>query len=206
MLSFLKKIHEALDSDPNSEIVAFYIDFFKAFGKVPHYELIQKVAQIGVGGCLLEILINYLENRQQFLRIDNSRSRNLNVASAVHQGSLLGPLLFCIIINDLAEVLSFSEPFIFADDLKVLSIMKSFWEIQDDLDRAEELVKKNRMELSMDKCTKITFRGSDRCFNILVQKKLDHSKTVKDLGIHVSDNTTWKIDIDERLRKANKVL
>ena len=71
MLSFLKKIHKALDSDPNSEIVAFYTDFSKAFDKVPQYELIQKVAQIGVGGCLLKILINYLENRKQFVRIDN---------------------------------------------------------------------------------------------------------------------------------------
>ena len=61
------------------------------------------------------------------------------------------------------------------------------------------------MELAMDKCTKITFRGSDRSFNILDQK-LDNSKTVKDLGIHVSDNLTWKMHIEERLRKANKVL
>ena len=57
----------------------------------------------------------------------------------------------------------------------------------------------------MDKCTRFTFRGSDRSFNILDQK-LDQSKTVKDLGIHVSDNLTWKLHIDERLRKANKML
>ena len=66
MLSFLKKTHEALDSDPDSEIVAFYTDFSKAFDKVPHHKLIQKVAQIRVGGCLLGILINHLENRKLF--------------------------------------------------------------------------------------------------------------------------------------------
>ena len=140
MLSFLKKIHEALDSDPNSEFVAFYTDFSKAFDKVPHYELIQKVAQIVVGGCLLEILINYLKNRKQFVRIDNCSSRTLDVTSGALQTSLLGPLLFCIFINDLPEVPNFSEPFIFADDLKVLSIKKSYLEIQDDLDRVEECV------------------------------------------------------------------
>ena len=61
------------------------------------------------------------------------------------------------------------------------------------------------MELATDKCTRFTFRGSDRSFNISDQK-LDDSKTVKDLGIHVSDNLTWKMHIEERLRKANKVL
>ena len=138
------------------------------------------------------------------MRLDICSSGTLDVTSGVHQGWLLGPLLFCIFINDLSEVLTFSEAFIFADDLKVLSIKKSYWEIQDDLDKVEEWVKKNRMELAMDKCTKIIFRGSDRSFNILDQK-LDHSKTVKDLGIHVSDNLTWKMYIKERLRKANKV-
>ena len=205
MFSFLKKIHEALHSDINSEIVVFYTDFSKAFDKVPHYELIQNVAQIGVNGCLVEVLINYLKNRKQFVRIDNCSSRTLDVTSGVPQGSLLGLLLFCKILNDLPEVLTFSEPFIFADDLKVLSINKSYWEIEDYLNSFEECVKKNRMERAIDKCTKITCRGSDRSFNILDQK-LDKSKTVKDLGIHVSINLTWKLHIEERLRKANKVL
>ena len=205
MLSFLKKLHEGLDSDPNSKIVAFYTDFSEAFDKVPHYELIQKVAQIRAGGFLLEILINYLENHKPFVRIDNCSSRSLDVTSGVPQGSLLGLLLFCILINDLPELLTFSEPFIFADDLKVFSIKKSYWEIQDDLDRVEEWVKQNKMQLAMDKCLKITFRGSDRSF-IILDKKLDQSKTAEDLGIHVSDNLTWKMHIEERLRKANKVL
>ena len=61
------------------------------------------------------------------------------------------------------------------------------------------------MGLTIDKCTKITFRGGDRNFNIIDQK-LDHSKTVKDRGIHVPDNLTWKIHIEERLRKANSAI
>ena len=62
MLSFLKKTHEARGSDPNSETVVFYTDFFKTFDRVPHYEIIQNVTKIGVGGCVLETLINYLGN------------------------------------------------------------------------------------------------------------------------------------------------
>ena len=52
MLLFLKRIYEALDQDPQSETIAFYTDFSKAFDKVPHYELIRKFIDIGVGGCL----------------------------------------------------------------------------------------------------------------------------------------------------------
>ena len=86
MLSFLKSIHDALDNDSSTEIVAFYTDFSKAFDKVPHFELVQKVANIGVGGCLLEIIIDYLDNRKQFVRVDNTRSEILDVASGVPPG------------------------------------------------------------------------------------------------------------------------
>ena len=65
MLLFLKRIYEALDHDPQSEIIAFYTDFSKAFDKVPHYELIQKLIDVGVGRWLLEILIDYLSDRRQ---------------------------------------------------------------------------------------------------------------------------------------------
>ena len=77
-----------------------YTDFSNAFDKVPHFELVQKVANIGVGGCLLEIIVDYLDNRKQFVRVDSTRSETLDVTSGVPQGSLLGPLLFCILAMD----------------------------------------------------------------------------------------------------------
>ena len=65
MLLFCKRIYEALDNDPQKEIIAFYNDFSKAFDKAPHYELIQKMIDIGVGGCLFETLIDYLCDQRQ---------------------------------------------------------------------------------------------------------------------------------------------
>ena len=129
MLLFLKRIYEALDHDPYSEIIAFYTDFSEAFDKGPHYELIQKLIDIGVGGCLLEILIDFLKNRRQYVRVDNTSSKILDITSGVPQGSLLGPLLFCIFINNLPDALVFYEPFIFADDLKILAVQRSYWEV-----------------------------------------------------------------------------
>ena len=109
-LAFLQRIFESLDKYSKDEIIAFYTDFSKAFDKVPHHELLKKIAKTGVGGCLVQVLDDYLKNRKKFVRVDNVRSKTLDVTSGVPQGSLLGPLLFCIFFDDLPEVLRFSYP------------------------------------------------------------------------------------------------
>ena len=70
-IGFSKKIYQALDDYSNEQIVAFYTDFSKAFDKTPHFELMKKVADIAVGDCLLEMLANYFDGRQLFVRVDN---------------------------------------------------------------------------------------------------------------------------------------
>ena len=197
MLSFLKEIYEALDNDSNAEIVAVYTDFAKAFDKVPHFDLLKKVALIGIGGCMLEVLYDYLKNRKQFVRVDNISSKVLEVTSGVPQGSLLGPLLFCIFINDLPEVLKFSEPYIFANDLKLLSIKKTSIEIQEDLDKIQQWVTENKMDLALDKCAKVSFRGGD-ANSMLFGVVLGTSMVVKDLGIFLSGDLSWKVHIETR--------
>ena len=160
---------------------------------------------IGVGGCVLEILIDYLGDRRQYVRVDNTSSKILDITSGVPQGSLLGPIQFCIFINDLPDVLMFSEPFIFADDLKILAVQRSYWEVQDDLHGIENWIIQNKMELAIDKCAYLNFRGRDQQYK-LMEKDLAKSTTVKDLGIHVAADVWWKQHIDERMKKANKVL
>ena len=118
MLSFLKEIYEAIDKNAENHVIAFYTDFSKAFDKVPHYELLKKMSNIGVGGCFLEIIADYLSNRKQFVRADNFSSETLEITSGVPQGLLIGPLFLCIFINDLPEVLKFSDPYILTNVLK----------------------------------------------------------------------------------------
>ena len=108
-------------------------------------------------------------------------------------------------INDIPDALKFSDPFIFADDLKIPAIGKDHRTIQEDLESIATWVRSNKMKLALDKCAQITFRGKKRNFDF-VGEDLPNADTVKDLGIHIKDDLSWSKHIEDRLRKANKVL
>ena len=185
MLSFLKEIYEAIDKNAKNNGIAFYTDFSKAFDKVPHYDLLQKTSNIGVGGCFLEIVSDYLSNKKQIVRADNFSSESLEITSGVPQGSMIGPSIFCLFIIDLPEVLKISAPSIFADDIKLLALNVDTKDIQQDLKSVENWVDKNKMSLAMDKCFKVEFRGNQHEF-ILCETAVESPNVIKDPGIHVS--------------------
>ena len=202
-LSFLKEIYDAIDKNDENHVIAFYTDFSKGFDTVPHYEILQKMSNIGVGGCFLGIISDYLSKRKKIVRADNFSSETLKITSGVPQGSLIGPLFFCIFINDLLEVLKFSDPFTFADDLKLLAVNVDTKDIQQDLKGVENCVDKNKLSLALDKCFKVEFRGNQHVFN-LNETAVESPNVIKDLGIHVFKHLTWTTHIGSRMSKANK--
>ena len=176
------------------------MDFSKAFDKVPHLELLKKTAKIGVVGCLLEILCDYLNGRKQYVKVEKTSSVTLDVTSGVPQGSLLGPLLFCIFINDLPDRLKFSDPYIYADDLKLLTVNTDLIKVQQDLKSIDDWVKENKMALVLDKCSQLVFRGRAHDLQ-LSGSKLESSTEAKDLGLIVDYKLFWNKHIDMRLTK-----
>ena len=120
LLSFLESVTGSIDDKESVDVI--FLDFSKAFDSVPHNRLFHKLRSYGFSGTVLELLRSFLSNRQQRVLVGNSFSSYKQVGSGVPQGSVLGPLLFVIYINDLDTGIQ-SRILKFADDVK---IFKSF--------------------------------------------------------------------------------
>ena len=118
---------------------------FQGFDKVPHLDFLKKPSQISVKGYILEVTSDYFDQRRQFVRVDNTSSQLLDVTSGVPKGSVVGPVRFCNFINDLPAALQFSDPYLFADDLKISSKKKNWLKVQSDLDAVHSWAKENKM-------------------------------------------------------------
>ena len=100
----------------NQFILGTFIDLSEAFDTVDHKILISKLKNIGVRGNNLKWLESYLNNRKQFIAYNNKYTSFETITCSVPQGSIIGPLLFLIYVNDLNQVLNILDPIMFADD------------------------------------------------------------------------------------------
>ena len=123
LLDLVDTIHRSFEATPSLDVRAIFLDISKAFDKVWHEGLIFKLKQNGVSGNLLKLFINYLSNRKQRVVLNGMSTDFSPVDSGVPQGSVLGPLLFLIYINDLEKDIKSNVTF-FADDTMLVSIVK----------------------------------------------------------------------------------
>ena len=116
LLEFMEEVTEAIDR--GEEVDVIYLDFANAFDKVPHKRLLSKLKGYGIKGKIYDWIKDFLSNRKQQVVINGKFSHWIRVTSGIPQGSVLGPILFLIFINDLPDVLNCCMK-LFADDAKL---------------------------------------------------------------------------------------
>ena len=138
-----------------------FIDLQKAFDTVNHSILLQKMEHYGIRGTALNWFTSYLSERQQYVSVNGNTSDQLEISCGVPQGSVLGPLLFLIYINDLPNVSKFLSFFLFADDTDIYFKSHHLTRLQKIMNRELKKVKKwldaNRLALNIDKTNFVVF-------------------------------------------------
>ena len=123
---FLEDLTQALDNGKDVDVI--YLDFCKAFDKVPHRRLLKKLWAYGIRGKLHVWIKEFLSNRTQKVGVEGKESATAEVKSGIPQGSVLGPILFLIYINDLPSAILVLKK-LFADDAKLYQIVSSMVEV-----------------------------------------------------------------------------
>ena len=168
-------------------------------GRISHKILKQKLLAYGISGKIFRWIANFLSDRGQRVRVNNSFSELASVSSGVPQGSVLGPLLFLVYINDLPNVIKNSSIKIFADDSKIFFKFKkntNYNKFIDDVTRVFEWVNKNRLKVAMEKCEVLHLGCNNPAYPLYYDgNNIAVANNVKDLGVYVSVDLSFNYHI-----------
>lgn len=194
------------------QVDVIYTDYSKAFDKINHKILIIKLNNIGIRGDLLRWFTSYVENRCQAVVINNYISSWVTIPSGVPQGSLLGPLLFIIFINDIQECFHSTNLLAFADDMKIfasISCPTDTTALQSDLSRLDNYCARNQLYLNPTKCFVTTFTRKAHVTTsdyYLKGHKIQRSDLANDLGVIHDSKLIFDQHIDKICTRATKAL
>lgn len=199
--------------DNGKEVRIVFLDISKAFDKVWHKGLICKLEAVGIKGNLLQWIKSYLQGREQRVVIEGQCSEWKEISAGVPQGSVLGPLLFLIYINDIVEGLN-SQPYLYADDTTL------FETVSNRADSADRLSSDLNTIIDWSNKWKVTINPTkSKCITFSLKQNKEHhpslfmdGKYVDEVGFHehlgltLQSNMSWKKHITKMCEKAYKRL
>ena len=209
IINMVDKVTEAIDN--KNECVGVFLDLSKAFDTIDHDILLQKLNLLGIRGVVNNWFRSYLSNRQQFVEISHERSALMRISCGVPQGSILGPLLFIVYINDLVNAVKDCNIIMFADDTNLFFSNKNLNDLEKTINRELKNIclwfNLNKLSLNVKKTNFILFGYSKRkkplhiCINDI---KIDQTDKTKFLGVIINQTVTWSDHINVVTHKVNK--
>ena len=202
LIILIDKISEALEN--GDCVIGIFLDFSKAFDTVDHIILLQKMYFYGIQDTTLSWFENYLSNRKQYVTYNGIKSQTEKINCGVPQGSILGPLLFLIYINDLSTVSEACMSILFADDTNMFFTGKNLKTmatvINEELIRVQEWLHCNKLSLNVLKTHYIIFTSRNKCVNDvdirINDAHIERVYATKFLGVQIDAQLTWKKHIE----------
>ena len=208
LLVTIKEWQKNLDNGIPTDVV--YLDFRKAFDTVPHNRLLFKLSKYGIQGNLLLWIKDFLSNRTQYVKINNSKSAEQQVTSGVPQGSVLGPMLFIYFINDLPDISTVPTK-IYADDTKAYTAIKSDDDrvkLQTSIDHMYNWTQSWLLNFNQSKCQVLHIGDNNPKFKYYIgegdnRTELSTTSIEKDLGVLVDNDLNFENHIDYAIKKSS---
>ena len=193
-------VNNATNSCENGEhTLGVFLDLSKAFDCINHDILIRKLYHYGIRGSVLEWFRSYIKNRKHYVSFMNMKSEVMNIEDGVPQGSVLGPLLFLLYINDLPSCIQHSKVILFADDTTIYSSSQDLKNLHNnvnlDLVHLVDWFRANKLSLNASKSDYILIkhnRQNSNGYEIRIDGiTIDKKTCCKFLGIHIDDKLVW---------------
>ena len=212
LLSLYQDLTQARDNKIQTDIVV--MDFAKAFDKVSHRHLAAKLDYYGIRGPTLRWITNFLADRSQRVVVEGKSSDSAPVTSGVPQGTVLGPILFLLYIDDLPKRAQYCTIRLFADDCiiqKTIETEDDCHKLQQDITNIGKWERDWLMEFHPDKCQVLTIPANSRpilkpyhLHDICLQRPPDN--TIKYLGVTIQSDLKWNHHIRSITAKASRTL
>ena len=191
---------------------AVFLDLWKAFDTVDHPVLFSKLSKAGLTDPVIAWIRSYLSQRTQVTTVGNACSTPKSVSVGVPQGSVLGPLLFLIYVNDMPSCAKSCQVSLYADDTVLHFSSTNLRELEDNLNTNLKCIcnwlNDNLLTLNVDKCKFVIFRSTRKISsfsNLLLEINghfLERNESFKYLGVKLSQNMSWSEHIDALSKKA----